>query len=172
MAIYGTLDTCARQVGEQPHFAAAFEFLRGVLAGSHPAARQLAALQSGEVARVNLAGDEGVDAHALLQFPSTRARADQKAEAHRLYADVQAVIDGDELLEVMPLDGLETTLPYDQGRDVALFAMPVPADGSRLVMRPGLCAVLFPEDAHAPLQAPDGTPQPSRRIVVKVRLGG
>ena len=51
---------------------------------------------------------------------------------------------------------------------MALYRMP--AAGSKLILRPGLAAILFPEDGHAPLQAPQGTPAPSRRIVVKVRL--
>ncbi|MDQ3701148.1 MAG: YhcH/YjgK/YiaL family protein [Chloroflexota bacterium] len=36
--------------------------------------------------------------------------------------------------------------------------------------RPHFAAVLFPEDGHAPLQAPGGVPAPSKRIVVKVRV--
>jgi biofilm protein TabA len=168
MAIYGTLDTCAQQVGDRAHFAAAFSFLQSVVDGSHEASQQIASLPEGQVARINLAGKDGEDAYALLQYPRTRARADQQAEAHREYADVQAVIDGDEILEIMPLEGLETTQPYDAARDVELYKMP--AVGSKLVMRRGLAAVLFPEDAHAPLQAPDGVSRPSRRIVVKVRL--
>ncbi|MBI3972658.1 MAG: YhcH/YjgK/YiaL family protein [Chloroflexi bacterium] len=168
MAIYGTIDTCAAQVGHRPHFAATFDFLNSVLDGTHQAARQLADLPEGQLVRVNLAGKDGTDAYALLQHPRTRPRGAQQAEAHRDYADVQAVIDGDEILEVIPLAGLDTTQPYDASKDVALFNMP--ADGSKLIMRRGLCAVLFPEDAHAPLQAPDGIPRPSRRIVVKVRV--
>ncbi len=39
-------------------------------------------------------------------------------------------------------------------------------------MRPGLAAVLFPKDGHAPRQAPDGTPAASKRSVVKVRVAG
>lgn len=168
MTIYGPIDVCAAQVGERPHFATAFSFLRGMLDGSHPAAQTLAQLPEGQIERVDLAGEGGVDVYALLQYPRTRPRAEQQAESHREYADVQAVIDGDEFLEVMPIDGLETTLQYDASRDVALYKMP--ETGSKLVMRRGLAAVVFPEDGHAPLQAPDGTPRPSRRIVVKVRL--
>lgn len=176
MAIYGTIDTCAAQTGDRPHFAAAFSFLTAVLNGTHHAARTLASLPEGQIERVDIAGPAGLDAYALLQHPRTKARADQQAESHRQYADVQAVIDGDELLEIMPLDGLETTLPYDATKDVALYKMPsdgppsgAPA-GSKLVMRRGLAAVLFPEDGHAPLQAPGGVPAPSKRIVVKVRV--
>jgi biofilm protein TabA len=168
MAIYGTLDACAAQVGDRPHFGPAIGFLKAVLDGSHPAARTIRELPQGQLERLDLAGEGGRDAYALLQHPTTRARADQFAESHREYADIQAVIDGDEILEVMPLQGLETTQPYSAEKDVALYRMP--ADGSKLILRPGLAAILFPEDGHAPLQAPQGTPAPSRRIVVKVRL--
>jgi biofilm protein TabA len=168
MAIYGTLDVCADQVGDRPHFATAIQFVRDVLAGKHEAARTLAALPEGQNERIDLAGKDGEDAYALLQHPRTKPRAEQQAEAHRAYADVQAVIDGDEILEIMPLEGLVTTLEYDGARDVSLFKMP--AQGSKLVMRPGLAAILFPADGHAPLQAPDGVSRPSKRVVVKVRV--
>ena len=168
MAIYGTLDVCAAQVGDRPHFSTAIDFLKGVLDGSHEAARTIKSLPQGQIERINLAGPDGRDAYALLQHPNTRARADQLAESHREYADVQAVIDGDEILEVMPLDGLEVTKPYNPENDAALYKMP--AEGSKLILRPGLAAILFPEDGHAPLQDPKGTPTPSRRIVVKVRV--
>ena len=168
MAIYGTLDTCAAQAPDTPAFQAGFAFLRHVLDGSHAAAQTIKTLPPGQSERIDLAGPNGRDAYALLQHPTSRARADQQAESHREYADIQAVIDGDEILEVMPLDGLEVTRPYNAESDVALYAMP--AEGSRLIMRPGLAAVLFPADGHAPLQAPRGTPMPSRRVVVKVRV--
>ena len=168
MAIYGTVETCADQVGDRPHFATALQFLSEVLGGSNDAARQLRALAEGESVRLDLAGPDGRDVYALLQYPRTRPRAEQMAESHRLYADVQAVVDGDEILEVMPLAGLETTREYRAEQDAALYKMPETA--SRLVMRPGLAAILFPEDGHAPMQAPDGTPRFSRRVVIKVRV--
>lgn len=168
MAIYGTLDVCARQVGDRPHFAEAIQFVQGVLDGSHEAAGTLRALASGQIERVNLAGPDGQDAYALLQYPTTRERSQQKAESHRAYADVQAVIDGDELLEVMPLGDLDVSQEYDAGNDVTLYKMPTEA--TKLIMRPGLAAILFPEDGHAPLQATASGPAPSRRVVVKVRV--
>ena len=168
MAIYGTIETCRKQLAGTSgaaRFDKALTFVDQLLKGSHPAAQTLRGLEAGKVERLDLDGD---DVYALLQYPSTRARADQKAEAHRAYADVQAVIDGDEILEVMPLDGLKPTMEFDPERDVRLYEMP--AEGSKLIMRPGLAAILYPEDGHAPLQAPDGTPKPSRRVVVKVRV--
>jgi YhcH/YjgK/YiaL family protein len=168
MTIYGTVETCAAQVGDRPYFATALAFLSDLLGGGSEAARTLNALGEGEMVRLNLEGPEGRDVYALLQHPRTRPRSEQQAESHRVYADVQAVVDGDEILEVMPLAGLETTRPYSAEGDAALYRMPETA--SRLVMRPGLAAIVFPEDAHAPMQAPDGTPRFSRRVVLKVRV--
>jgi YhcH/YjgK/YiaL family protein len=168
MAIYGTIQTCRKQLAGADgaaRFEKALSFVEQVLSGSHPAAQTLRGLEAGKVERLDIDGD---DVYAMLQYPSTRARADQKAEAHRAYADVQAVIDGDEILEVMPLDGLKPTMEFDPARDVCLYEMP--ERGSKLIMKPGLAAILYPEDGHAPLQAPDGTPKPSRRVVVKVRV--
>ena len=170
MAIYGKIDDCASQIQAHPGFAAGFAFLKAVLDGSHPAAGQLKEVAEGTPVRINLLGPDGEQAYAQLQHARTKPRAEQQAESHRVYADIQAVIDGDEALEVMPLDGLETTLAYDASRDLILYKMP--DGGSRLVMRRGLAAVLYPSDAHAPLQAPDGVSRPSRRIVVKVKVGG
>ena len=168
MAIYGTVATCADQVGHRPYFATALAFLSDLLSGANEAARTLNALAEGEMVRLTLEGPEGRDVYALLQYPRTRPRSEQQAESHRVYADVQAVVDGDEILEVMPLEGLETTRAYRAEGDAALYRMPETA--SRLVLRPGLAAIVFPEDAHAPMQAPDGTPRFSRRVVLKVRV--
>ena len=169
MAIYGKVDDCAAQVGAHPGFTAGFDFLKAVLAGSHPAAGQLREVAEGQTVRINLLGPEGEQAYAMLQHARTKPRAEQQAESHRAYADIQTVIDGDEILEVMPLDDLAVTLAYDASRDVILYSMP--RDGSHLVMRRGLAAVLYPTDGHAPMQAPDGDSRASRRIVVKVKVG-
>ena len=169
MAIYGKIDDCASQIQAHAGFAAGFAFLKAVLGGTHPAAARLNEVAEGTPVRIDLLGPNGEQAYAQLQHARTKPRAEQQAESHRVYADIQAVVDGEERLEVMPLDGLETTLAYDASRDLILYKMP--AEASRLVMRRGVVAVLYPTDAHAPLQAPDGVSRPSRRIVVKVKVG-
>ena len=164
MALYGKLEDCAAQTASHPGFKIAFEFLEGVARGTHEAARRLAELPEGQNARVELDGER---VYALLQHARTRPRENQQMEAHRNYADVQFALEDVEAMEVVPLDGLELTRPYTAESDAELYAMP--AQGSRLLMGNGTCAVLYPHDAHAPLQSLDGSPRPSRRVVVKVR---
>ena len=163
MAIYGKWEDCAAQVGSHDGFALAFDFIRQVVDGSHPAVATLMALNERETKRIDLDGDR---VYAMLQHFPTRQRAVQQAEAHRQYADVQFVLHGHEYMEVMPLDGLTVTRPYSEDGDAALYALP--ADGTRLLMDDGSCAILFPSDAHAPMQSREADTF-SRRIVVKVR---
>jgi YhcH/YjgK/YiaL family protein len=165
MAVYGRWQDCAEQVAGRPGFAEAFAFVAELMAGRQEAARLLAALPPGESRRIELDGDR---LFAMLQHSSTRPRAEQQLESHRRYADVQVVVDGDELMELAPLEGLRVTAPYDASRELTFYAMP--AESSRLIMRAGDCAVLFPSDAHAPLQAPGDRAGYSRRVVVKVQL--
>ena len=75
MAIYGTLDACAAQVGDRPHFGPAIGFLKAVLDGSHPAARTIRELPQGQLERLDLAGEGGRDAYALLQAFRRKARS-------------------------------------------------------------------------------------------------
>ncbi|HVC92176.1 MAG TPA: YhcH/YjgK/YiaL family protein [Pirellulales bacterium] len=169
MAIYGQIEECASQLGARPGFNEAFKFVRSILDGTHPALDQLGEIAEGQTIRIDLVGEKGVIAYAQLQHSRTKPRREQQAESHRLYADVQTVVDGDEIMELLPAEGLKVTQPYNPDRDVALYEMP--SDGSRLLMRRGFAAVLFPTDVHAPLQAPDGVSRGSRRVVVKVRVG-
>jgi biofilm protein TabA len=165
MAIYGRWEDCAAQAGPHPGFALAFRFIEGVVSGTNKeAVRTLEALPEGETHRIDLDGDA---VYATLIHRPTRLRADSQLEAHRQYADVQFVLRGREVMEVAPLTGLTLTKPYDEKDDYELYSMT--DEGTKLIMNDGMCAVLFPSDAHAPLQARDGKVQANRRLVVKVR---
>ena len=165
MAVYGHWQDCASQVPPRADYAAAFEFVRQVMEGSHPAAQWLKDLPIGETRRVDLDEDR---LFVMLQHSVTKPRAEQQMETHRRYADIQVVVSGSELMELAQVDALTVTTPYDAQKELVLYAMPAP--GTTLVMNDGCCAVLFPSDAHAPLLAPAGQSGSSRRLVVKVLL--
>lgn len=88
-------------------------------------------------------------------------------EAHREYIDIQCVLSGAEEMTVSPLEEMtEEVLPRPEG-DIRLYHGPV---RSRVELVPGMFAVLFPGDAHAPGIAVGGTPAPCRKAVVKVKV--
>ncbi|HOW42357.1 MAG TPA: YhcH/YjgK/YiaL family protein [Candidatus Omnitrophota bacterium] len=108
----------------------------------------------------------GKKLYAAHQVYATRPLSRARFEAHRRYVDLQVVWRGQERILVAALDGLTVVEPYDAGKDIVFFAL---RPASSLIMRPGMVAVLYPSDAHAPCISYE-----NRRIVaktvVKVRI--
>lgn len=149
--ILDTLDAIDRYAPLNRRFAAAFEFLRRL--GSAPT-----------IGRHEIDGDS---AYALVQHYETRGATGVALEAHRRYIDIQYVARGHEAIHWAPLAGLTVTMPHDPAKDVALFAMP--HDAVPVPLRVGQCAILFPEDAHAPC-CTWGEPTEVVKVVVKVAV--
>jgi biofilm protein TabA len=109
---------------------------------------------------------EGDDIFALVQSYTPSPAGTRPFEAHRIYADVQFVAAGSEVIQYSPLGRLRETAAYSASKDVAFF------DGSDdfpLFMSPGCFAILLPADGHKPgclWQRPELV----KKVVVKVRL--
>jgi len=108
---------------------------------------------------------DGDNVYCMIQSYETKSREGQQFEAHRQYADIQMVLEGEESILWAPADGLETVRPYEP--DIAFFALtPTPAE---LVLTPSVFCVFFPQDAHAPCLRHGGITR-VRKAVVKVRI--
>lgn len=68
-----------------------------------------------------------------------------KFEAHRKYIDLQYIVSGNELIEVLPLDEVKDSTGYEP--DIEFFAAQTSASNV-LVMNAGTFAVFEPHDAH------------------------
>ncbi len=102
--------------------------------------------------------------HAMVIRGEGNGTAGAKLEAHRKYLDIQYVVEGTDLI------GWKTTAhctqpegEFDEEKDFILYTDPPDA---WVALAPGTYAILFPEDAHAPM-AGEG---PLHKIVVKVRV--
>lgn len=150
--ITDTLDHSELYTGLHPRLDAGLAWLRGA---------DLAALPDG---RHEI---EGGDVFANV-FGYTTASMDAKPyEAHEAFLDIQVVIAGEESLYWAPLCSLEEVDAYVPAKDVSFHEG---MDGTPVTLRPGVFAVLFPQDAHKPgchLHAA----APVRKVVVKVRIG-
>ena len=93
--------------------------------------------------------------------------ANDTPEAHRKYIDIQFLISGREWMDVAPLANMTEVAEARPEGDIWLHRGPV--DG-RVLLAGDRFAVLWPEDAHAPGIAVDGTPEQCRKCVVKVRV--
>lgn len=88
------------------------------------------------------------------------------AETHRVYADLQLILDGTEWMGCADLAALTPLSAYDEQKDIALWTQKnIPL----LPMRKGNWALFMPGEPHAPsLKMLDGT---VKKAVFKIRYG-
>lgn len=164
MAIWGTLDLVEQQLASNARFAVALAYLREALNPSSSAHARILAIPEGVTERVDLA--EGV--FALEQVYTGKAAGEGRFEAHDQYVDLQAVLSGEEAMEVTARAGLPITEDGLAERDV-IFLGERPCV-SRWIVAPGEIAVFFPGDAHKPSLAAGPVGVLAHKTVVKVRL--
>jgi len=164
MAIYGDIGTALKQAAGTNRLRKALEFAAEVANGGRTDLRHRAAqLKAGESFEVELQQRE---VFAIFQAYQPRQRKDGFFEAHKEHTDVQFLLQGEEYIEVCPLHELNKSPAYDENNNVFFPLAPEP--GSRFTIRPGVLAVLFPADAHAPtLQAGNSTGL-NLKVVIKV----
>ncbi len=139
-------DWLAHYVGMHPGLAAAEEFLRGGKWRERPAGR------------IEIDGER---LYAVVVREDGRGQARARLEAHRRYVDVQFQVAGTDEIGWRDVRTCEALTPYDAGKDVC-FSSETPA--SWITVPPGVAAVFFPEDAHAPLAGMG----PLHKVVVKL----
>jgi YhcH/YjgK/YiaL family protein len=131
--IIDSLDNLERYVLLNPLFAEAVKFVK---------AHDLNLL---EVGKTELKGKDLTVSIAKIT-PKTNGEA--KLETHNEYIDIQIPLSGVEIMgytakkDCMPADA-----PYNKEKDVTFF------DGSAdsyIAVKPGMFAVFFPQDGHAP----------------------
>ncbi len=133
-----------------PHFAKAFDFLRGTDLSSLPDGRN-------EI--------DGDDVFAMVVDGPTRRMADALWEAHRNYHDVQLVCEGMEQMGFATLEDLTESTAYDPESDATLYT----GEGTMVPVPAGTFVVFAPQDAHMPSIAIT-EPARVRKVVVKVRV--
>lgn len=161
MAVLGTLPVVQAQLANEAQFAAAFAYLARALRPGTPEHARILAVLPGRTERIELA--EG--AFALEQAYFTKPRTEGRYESHRAYIDLQAIVSGDEWMELTDVSRLTLKDDFAAERDVLFYEDF--AAGSRLRVRTGEIAVFHPADAHMPSLAIDA-PAVVCKTVVKV----
>ena len=146
--IIDTRENLQRYVSLNPHFPTAFEFLmRDDLDSLAPGRHEISAAEGVFVMVTNKLGLPDEDSHI---------------EAHRKYIDIQYILAGKHRIGWLPAGECgNVSIPYAEDRDIVFYS-----DAPRFWTILPRChfAILFPEDAHAPV-AVDGM---IHKVVVKV----
>lgn len=142
------INDCGRYECLHPGFRAVFDFIRTADFNVLPAGA--VPLSGGMVAN-----------HVRVQG---KELSGQCLEAHRKYIDIHYLIDGDEIFGWLPLGQVAHWISsYDVASDSALSDS---APSTYISLSPGDMAIVWPEDAHAPLIS-SGT---VHKLVVKIPL--
>ena len=116
-------------------------------------------------------GEIEINGRELFVRPSeyeTKRPQEGKFEAHRVYADLQLVVQGSEIMQTAPADALEQLTEYDPKGDYQFFQA-FRNIASQLV-RTGEFMVFFPGEAHRPCCSPSGAPVKVKKLVFKIRV--
>lgn len=162
MALFGSYSVVAAQLARFPAFVTALDYLKPFYVKGSPEYTRLGAMNEGESMRKEL----GDGVHGIEQVYRTRFRSEATYESHRAYIDVQAVIEGEEGIDVADIARLNVIEPYTPEKDFIRYA-PF-AFGSWLRVGPGDIAILFPPDGHMPCLHPGKEPVLVRKVVAKV----
>jgi YhcH/YjgK/YiaL family protein len=163
MAIFGSLETVRAQTAAQSGLQKALDYVAKLMRHDAPERARLFALPAGETVRVDLAdGMFAIDAAYV-----SKARTDVFFETHRKYIDVQAVLAGEESMEVADRSRLTLDVPYDAERDLIKYKDFT--DTSVLRAREGEIMVFFPADGHMSHAVAQSVLV--RKSVVKVPVG-
>jgi len=101
---------------------------------------------------------------ALVSSAPGKGREQAVLEAHRNYIDIQFCVSGHDEIGIRPVASCERiSKKYDPKKDIMFFADP-PLEW--ITIKENTCAIIFPEDAHAPMAA-EG---PMKKIVIKVAV--
>ena len=160
MAIFGSFLTVQAQSAGDRRFAAAHLYVAELLAQESVAQRRIRAMAVGVTERIELTGG----AFVLEQVYQAKPRADVFFESHRKYIDVQAVVAGEEIQEVIDIGRMTVDVPYNPERDLIKYLDY--KDTSLLSARDGLVGIYFPVDGH--ISRAVGPAVLVRKTVVKV----
>ncbi len=102
----------------------------------------------------------------LEETYETKLRADGFFESHRKFIDIQAIFEGEELMEVADIARMKIRQPYHPDRDLIVYEDSTEA--ALLRVHAGQAAVFFPADAHMPTLRVRAAAVNVRKCVVKV----
>lgn len=162
MALFGSIATVHAQAPQTPGFAVAIAYVDELMRAGSVAHGRIRNLGCGESQKIEL----GSGVFVIEQVYETKPRSEGFFESHRKYIDVQVLVEGSELMEVIDASGITVNEPYKPERDLITYRDT--PDASLLRLAAGQAAIFFPVDVHMPSLRLTASPVLVRKAVVKV----
>lgn len=131
--VIDTLENLKEYVGMNPLFADVVKFLEE---------NDLNALEPGK--------HYIKDKDLFVNITTAKGKTPDQAvmETHKKMIDIQIPLDEEETYGYLPLEDLPEDIPYNEEKDITKY--PGVPGSSYVTCRPGMMAVFFPQDGHAP----------------------
>ena len=162
MALFGSLTTVRSQAPQNARFAVAFNYIDDLMRIDSAARTRLRGIAPGAAEKIDL----GSGVFAIEQVYRTKPRAEAFFESHRKYIDVQVIVEGEELMEVIDASRIAVRDPYVSERDLVTYVDA--SDASEVRLLAGEAAIFFPVDVHMPSMQLRESAAVVRKTVVKV----
>ncbi len=147
----------ARYEGINPRFEAAFKFFFELLEKNVP---------DGKYFMPNADVENAV--YVMIGTKTLQAKESLVAESHVRYIDIQAVLEGGEVMCVPSTACPEVSIAYNPEKDIAKYA-PVGMDECHVAkIAAGEFAIFLNNELHIPETAPFGGSDTVRKAVIKV----
>jgi len=96
---------------------------------------------------------------------------ENRFEIHRIYADVQYVVSGAELMQIARMKDLSPLTDYDPQGDYQFFKASCDTiSPTSLIVQAGEFAVFYPQEAHRPSCLYEGHKGLVKKLVFKVKI--
>jgi len=107
----------------------------------------------------------------VASYPTLR-KDECKVEAHNNYIDIQVTLVGAEGIDVFDRQRMDISEPYNAENDIVFFSAVNKTPYASIINYPGYFTMLFPEEAHRPMQKPDNcdAEEPIKKVVIKVEV--
>lgn len=102
----------------------------------------------------------------VIEYDTTD-EVEKPYESHRMYVDIQLLLSGEEIMQVIDTNRLQLKELYDSTKDYTLFH-PVATPAS-IVLRPKTIIILYPKDAHRSM-ALNGLSCFVKKVVGKLKI--
>lgn len=146
--IVDRLENLEKYAALNPFFAQAIDFIK---------THDLDAMHTG---RTELNG-EALVVNVAQTDPKSQEEA--RLETHNVFIDIQIPLSATEVMGYTPAANcLPANAPYDAEKDITFFEGQAQ---SYIPVHPGMFAIFFPQDGHAPGISPNGV----KKVIVKVK---
>lgn len=131
--VIDTLENLKEYVGMNPLFADVVKFIEE---------NDLASLEPGK--------HYIKDKDLFVNITTAKGKTPDQAvmETHKNMIDIQIPLDEEETYGYLPLEDLPDDIPYNAEKDITKY--PDVPGSSYVTCRPGMMAIFFPQDGHAP----------------------